>query len=54
MFSRCDIDNKSTGSLEAEGIPVLHSVAEANTLDESDGVAKQEDEQIGVFQILDK
>ena len=54
MFSRCDIDNKSTVPLEAEVIPVLHSVAEANTLDELDGVAKQEDEQIGVFQILDK
>ncbi len=35
-------------------IPVLHSVAEANASDESDGVAKQEDEQIGIFQILDK
>jgi hypothetical protein len=40
--------------LEAEVIPDLHSVAEANALDESDGVAKQEDEQIGIFQILDK
>ncbi len=29
-------------------IPVLHSVAEANALDESDGVAKQEEEQIGI------
>jgi hypothetical protein len=54
MFSRCDNDNKSTGPLEAEVIPVLHSVAEANASDESDGVAKQEDEQIGIFQILDK
>ena len=54
MFSRCDIDNKSTVPLEAEVIPVLHSVAEANASDESDGVAKQEDEQIGIFQILDK
>ncbi len=35
-------------------IPVLHSVADANASDESDGVAKQEDEQIGIFQILDK
>ena len=35
-------------------IPVLHSVAEANASDESDGVAKQEDEQIGIFQILDR
>ena len=35
-------------------IPVLHSVEEANASDESDGVAKQEDEQIGIFQILDK
>ncbi len=26
----------------------------ANASDESDGVAKQEDEQIGIFQILDK
>ena len=34
--------------------PVLHSVVEANASDESDGVAKQEDEQIGIFQILDK
>jgi hypothetical protein len=40
--------------LEAEVIPVLHFVAEANASDESDGVAKQEDEQIGIFQILDK
>ena len=54
MFSRCDNDNKSTWPLEAETIPVLHSVAEANASDESDGVAKQEDEQIGIFQILDK
>ncbi len=34
-------------------IPVLHSVAEANASDESDVVAMQEDEQIGIFQILD-
>ena len=54
MFPRCDNDNKSTVPLEAETIPVLHSVAEANASDESDGVAKQEDEQIGIFQILDK
>ena len=40
--------------MEAEGIPVLHSVAEVNASDESDGVLKQEDEQIGIFQILDK
>ena len=52
MFSRCDNDNKRPGPLEAEVIPVLHSEAEAN--DKSDGVAKQEDEQIGIFQILDK
>ena len=54
MFSRYDSDNKSTVPLEAEMIPVLHSVAEANASDESDGVAKLEDEQIGIFQILDK
>jgi len=54
MFSRCDNDNKSSGHLEAEVIPGLHSVPEANASDESDGVAKQEDEQIGIFQILDK
>ena len=54
MFSRCDNECKITVPLEAEVIPVLHSVAEANTSDESDGVAKQEDEQIGIFQILDK
>ncbi len=54
MVSRCDNDNKSTVPLEAEVIPVLHSMAEANASDESDGVAKQEDEQMGVFQILDK
>ncbi len=35
-------------------IPVLHSVAGANASDELDGVPKQEDEQIGIFQILDK
>jgi hypothetical protein len=52
MFSRYDNDNKRP--LEAEVIPVLHSVAEANASDESEGVAKQEDEQIGIFQILDK
>jgi hypothetical protein len=40
--------------LEAEVIPVLHSEAEANASYKSDGVAKQEDEQIGIFQILDK
>jgi hypothetical protein len=39
--------------LEAEVIPVLNSVAEANASDELDGVVKQEDEQIGIFQILD-
>ena len=54
MFPRCDNDNKRSGPLEAEMIPVLHSVTEANTSDKSDGVAKQEDEQIGIFQILDK
>jgi len=40
--------------MEAEVITILRSVAEANPFDESDGVAKQEDEQIGIFQILDK
>ena len=35
-------------------IPVLHSEAEANASDKSDGVAKQEDETLGIFQILDK
>jgi hypothetical protein len=40
--------------LEAEVTPVLHSVAEANASGESDGVLKKEDEQIGIFQILDK
>jgi hypothetical protein len=54
MFSRCDNDSKITVPLEAEVIPVLHSVAGANASDESDRVAKQEDEQIGIFQILDK
>jgi hypothetical protein len=54
MFSRCNNDNKSTWPLEAETFPVLHSVAEANNSDESVGAAKQEDEQIGIFQILDK
>ena len=54
MFSRCDNGNKRRGPLEAEVIPVLHSVAEANASDESDVIAKQEDEQIGIFQILDK
>ena len=48
MYSRCDNDNKIPVPLEAEVIPVLHSVAEANASDESDGVAKQEDEQIGI------
>jgi hypothetical protein len=54
MFSRSDNDNKRPAPLEAEVIPVLHSVAEANASDESDGVAKHDDEQIGIFQILDK
>jgi uncharacterized Zn-finger protein len=54
MFPGCDNDIKRSGLLEAEVIPVLHSVTEANASDESDGVAKQEDEQIGIFQILDK
>ena len=41
--------------MDAELIPGLHSeVAEANASDKSDGVAKQEDEKIGIFQILDK
>ena len=53
MFSRCDNDNKSIVPLEAEVIPVLHSAAGANASDESDGVAKQEEEQIGIFRILD-
>jgi hypothetical protein len=53
MFSRCDNDNKRPGPSKAEVIPVLHSVAEANASDESDGVAEQEDEQIGIFQILE-
>ena len=48
MVSRCDNDNKRPGPLEAEVIPVLHSVAEANSSDESVGVAKLEDEQIGI------
>ena len=52
MFSRCDNDNKSTWPLEAETIPVLHSVAEANNSDESVGAAKQEDEQIGIVRSL--
>ncbi len=39
--------------MEAKVISVLHSVAEANASDESGEVAKQEDEQIGIFQILD-
>jgi hypothetical protein len=46
MFPRCDNDN--VRPLEAEVIPVLHSVAEANSSDESVGVAKLEDEQIGI------
>jgi hypothetical protein len=54
MFPRCDNDNKSIVPLEAEVIPVLHSVAGVNALVESDAVAKQEDEQTGIFQILDK
>jgi uncharacterized Zn-finger protein len=54
MFSRCDNDNKSIVPLEGEVIPVLHSVAEANASDKSDGVAKHGGEQIGIFQILDK
>jgi uncharacterized Zn-finger protein len=54
MFSRCDNDNERPGPLDAEVILVQHSVAEANASDESDVIAKQEDEQIGIFQILDK
>ena len=42
MYSRCDNDNKIPVPLEAEVIPVLHSVAEANTTDESVGEVKQE------------
>ena len=52
MLPRCD--NANERPLEAKVIPVLHSVVEANTSDESDAVAKQEDEQIGIFQVLDK
>ena len=40
--------------MKAEVIPDLHLEAKAITSDESEGVAKQEDEQIGIFQILDK
>ena len=40
MFSRCDNDNERPGPLDAEVIPVLHSMSEVNTSDESDGVAK--------------
>jgi hypothetical protein len=40
--------------MESEVFPVLHTVAGENASNESDGVAKQEDEQIGIFQILDK
>jgi uncharacterized Zn-finger protein len=54
MFSRCDNDNKSIVPLEGEVIPGLHSVAETNASDESEGAEKQEDEQMGIFQILDK
>ncbi len=54
MFLRCDYDNKRPPPLEAEVTPVMDSVAEANASAEPDGVAKQEDEQIGIFQILDK
>ena len=54
MFPRCDNDNKIPGPLEAEVIPVLHSLEGANASDKSDGVAKKEDEQIGIFQILDR
>jgi hypothetical protein len=32
----------------AEVIPVLHSMAEATASDESDGVARQEEEHIGI------
>ncbi len=49
MFPSCDNDNKRPGTLEAAVIfPVLHSVAEANASDESDGVGRQKDEQIGI------
>jgi hypothetical protein len=34
--------------LDADVIPVLHSVTETNASDESDGVARQEKEQIGI------
>jgi hypothetical protein len=49
MFPRCDNDNKSIVPLEPEVITFLHSVAEANASDESEGVANQKDEQIGIF-----
>ncbi len=51
MFSRCDSDNESTAPLKAEVIQVLHYAAEANALDESDGVARQEEEQIGICRV---
>jgi hypothetical protein len=54
LFHVFQIDNDNKRPLEAEVIPVLHSVAEATASDESDGVAKQKDEQIGIFQILDR
>jgi hypothetical protein len=51
MFTRCEQDNESTGTMEAEVITVLHSVTKANTSDESDR-EENKDDQTGIFKVL--
>ena len=51
MFTWCEQDDESTGTMEAEVITVLHSVTEANTSDKSDREEKKDD-QIGIFEDL--
>jgi hypothetical protein len=50
MFNRNDNDDKHAGTMEPGLIPVLHYVAEAKALVESDVVEKKDDRD-GIFQI---
>ncbi len=53
MFHRYVNADKHTGTMEPGLIPVLHYVAEAKALVESDGVEKKDDHD-GIFQIKDR
>jgi hypothetical protein len=53
MFNRYDNADKHTGTMEPGLIPVLHYVAEAKALVESDGAEKKDDHD-GIFHIQDR